>query len=121
MRHPVGQTFLANSVQGYVKIYMLSSENHPKNVPLLTQKCTVAQYFSQPFQKPFGNVFTLLRIYGNAEDNHLAIFWKSFTSALYIPVMVWRWMGVGLVPSRAMRAGCIWTTTAALPTWRMND
>ena len=28
-------------------------------------------------------------------------------------------MGVGLAPSRPMRAGCIWTTTA-LSTWTLN-
>ena len=53
---------LSFAVQSYVKTFLLSSENHLQNVPLPPQKCTTAQNFSQPFQKPDRHVFTLLCI-----------------------------------------------------------
>ena len=47
-----------NDIQSCVKTFLLSSENRPQNVLLPTQKCTIAQYFSQQFPKPGRNVFT---------------------------------------------------------------
>ena len=58
---PKGQIVQSNKVQSCAKTLLLSFENHSQSLKMFRcppQKCTMAQYFSQPFPKHSRDVFT---------------------------------------------------------------